>query len=210
MPLGPGRNLRTMYGIGPALFTPSDGDTIVFFDFFNIGSIPYMLAVVSNGEIYAVNTNTKVVTSIAPAGTITNPSRTQVGLTQYGSKYVLIVANQTNGYFLWNGTTFYSAGQSVPGAGTMPTAIQGTAIETYAGRVWVANGPTITFSAPGSVTDFSSASGGGNFTSSDSFLRVAYIQLKQTNGFLYLIGELQRQLHIRRADLGLAAGNNIH
>jgi hypothetical protein len=189
MPLGPKRNLRTMYGIGPALFTPTDGDTVVFFDFFNIGSTPYMLAVTSNGEIYAVNTNTSVATSIAPAGTITNPSRTQVGLTQYGSKYVLIVAQQANGYFLWNGTTFYSHGEVVPGAGTMPTGIQGSAIEVYAGRVWIANGPTITFSAPGSVTDFSSANGGGNFTSSDSFLRVAFIQLKQTNGFLYLIAD---------------------
>ena len=112
-----------------------------------------------------------------------------MGLTQYGSKYVLIVANQANGYFLWDGTTFYHNGQSVPGAGTMPSAIQGTAIEIYAGRVWIANGATITFSAPGSVTDFSSGSGGGNFTSSDSFLRVAFIQLKQTNGFLYLIGD---------------------
>jgi hypothetical protein len=71
----------------------------------------------------------------------------------------------------------------------MPTGVQGSAIEVYAGRVWIANGPTITFSAPGSVTDFSSANGGGNFTSSDSFLRVAFIQLKQTNGFLYLIAD---------------------
>ena len=183
------RNLRTMYGIAPALFTATGGDRVVFFDFFNIGSTPYCLAVVSTGEIYAINTNTRTATSIAPDGTITNPARTQMGLTQYGSKYVLIVANQANGYFLWDGTTFYHNGQSVPGAGTMPSAIQGTAIEIYAGRVWIANGATITFSAPGSVTDFSSGSGGGNFTSSDSFLRVAFIQLKQTNGFLYLIGD---------------------
>ena len=71
----------------------------------------------------------------------------------------------------------------------IPLAISGTAIEVYSGRVWIANGPTITFSVPGSLIDFSSANGGGNFTSSDSFLRVAYIQLKQTNGFLYLIGD---------------------
>ena len=36
---------------------------------------------------------------------------------------------------------------------------------------------------------FHPVNGGGNFTSSDSFLRVAYINLKQTNGFLYLIGD---------------------
>ena len=254
MPLGPMRNLRTMYGIGPALFQPADNDTIVFFDFFNIGSTPYMLAITGGGEIYAVNTNTKVSSTIAPAGTITNPARTAVGLSQYGSKYVLIVAQQTNGYWIWDGTTFYSPGGIGPvvtisnggsgyvtpptitfsgggGSGAaatailtggivtsiqitnsgtsytsaptmafssgsaaatvvlMPKAISGSAIEVYAGRVWIANNATITFSAPGSVTDFSSGSGGGNFTSSDSFLRVQFTQLKQTNGFLYLIAD---------------------
>ncbi len=188
MPLGPGRNLRTMYGLAPPLFTPTGGDRVVFFDFFNIGATPYMLVVVNTGEIYAVNTNTGASSSIAPDGTIHNPVRTAMGLTQYGAKYVLIVAQQTNGYFIWDGTTFYSPGASF-GGGTVPLAISGTAIEVYAGRVWIVNGPTVTFSVPGSVIDFSSGNGGGNFTSSDSFLRVAYIQLKQTNGFLYLIGD---------------------
>jgi hypothetical protein len=188
MPLGPGRNLRTMYGLAPALFVASGGDRVVFFDFFNIGATPYMLVVVNTGEIYAVNTNTGASNSIAPDGTIHNPVRTAMGLTQYGAEYVLIVAQQTNGYFIWDGTTFYIPGASF-GGGTIPLAISGTAIEVYAGRVWIANGPTITFSVPGSVIDFSSGNGGGNFTSSDSFLRVAYIGLKQTNGFLYLIGD---------------------
>ena len=254
MPLGPKRNLRTMWGISPALFTTTGGALVVFFDFFNIGSTPYCLVIVSTGAIFAVNTNTQTATMIAPAGTISNPNRLGVGLTQYGAQYVLIVAQQTNGYWIWDGTTFYSpggigpivslsnggSGYSTPplvtfsgGGGTgaaataiisggivtkvkitnsgtgytsaptmafssgaaagtvflMPTAISGTEIEIYSGRVWIVNGPTTTFSVPGSITDFSSGNGGGNFTSSDSFLRVAYINLKQTNGFLYLIGD---------------------
>jgi hypothetical protein len=71
----------------------------------------------------------------------------------------------------------------------MPFGIQGTCVETYSGRVWIGNGAVVTFSAPGSVVDFSSADGGGNFTSTDSFLRVGYVRLIQTNGFLYLIGD---------------------
>lgn len=253
MPLGPRRNLRTMWDVGPALFKPSDADTIVFFDFFNIGITPYMLVVTSGGEIYAVNTNTGVSSVIAASGTIKNPTRTAVGLSQYGSQYVLIVASQTNGYWIWDGTTFYPAtgigpvfnitnggsgytsppavsfsggggsgaaatailtngvvtsiqvtnpgigytaapnvniaGSATATSSVMPTGIQGTAIETYAGRVWIANGPSITFGAPGSVVDFSSGSGGGNFQSTDSFLRVKFVQLKQTNGFLYLIAD---------------------
>ena len=196
MPLGPGRNLRTMYDVGPALFTPADGDTIVFFDFFNISTTPYMLVVVTSGEIYAVNTNTGSSTSIAPDGTITNPVRTGVGLTQYGSQYVQIVAQQTNGYWIWDGTTFYVPGGPLPpgtagtsGLTTMPVGLGGSAIENYLGRTWIANNATITFSAPGSLIDFSSADGGGNFTSTDSFLRVKFVGLKQTNGFLYLIAD---------------------
>jgi hypothetical protein len=81
---------------------------------------------------------------------------------------------------------------------TMPFGISGSAIETYQSRVWVTNpystspqgaGGATFFSGPGSYTDFSTASGGGSFTSNDSFLRVAYVQPKQANGFLYFIGD---------------------
>jgi hypothetical protein len=71
----------------------------------------------------------------------------------------------------------------------MPYGIQGTAVETYQSRVWVANGSDVLFTAPESYTDFSTANGGGSFTSNDSFLRVSYIQPRQTNGFLYLIAD---------------------
>ena len=70
-----------------------------------------------------------------------------------------------------------------------PSGISGTAIETYAGRAWIANGPTIYFGAPGSFTDFATSDGGGNFTSGDNFLRVKYVRLVNTNGFLYLIAD---------------------
>ncbi|MDE2099003.1 MAG: hypothetical protein KGL39_17245 [Patescibacteria group bacterium] len=420
-------NLRTLYGIGSSLWTAPAGGFISFFDFANISANPLMIGVHSDGGVWQVNTDTKVATRILNDGSILSPSRTQMGISQWGSTYVLIVAEQANGYFIWDGTLAYYAGtlgpvvtltnigsgytsaptvmangghgsgaafdatvangvvtgvsvtnpgsgylatdkvalsfsggqttgsgavltatvaaasgtgatfavtmghaatwyiQSVavvtggsgypsnatlsvsggdlyetpvltpvvvggaivsvtvkyPGIYTsstaptvtavgtghyyvdtvtisnggsnysgsaiascynggtpttqatlsivvtagvvtditivdggiygsntppdvavsdiavtaiatvtlMPFGIGGTAIETYAGRVWIANGSTLTFSAPGSVIDFSSASGGGNVTSSDSFLRVAYTALKQTNGFLYLIGD---------------------
>ena len=182
------RNLRTMYGIGPTLFTHDGTSSVLFFDFFNIGTTPYCLVVTSSGDIHAVNTNTLTSTQIAPNGTILTPARTAMALTQYGSQYVVIVAQQTNGYFIWDGTTFFKPGDAFL-TGTIPLAIGGNAIEIYTGRVWIANNATITFSAPGSLIVFASASGGGNFTSSDSFLRVKFVQLKQTNGFLYLIAD---------------------
>ena len=188
MPLGPARLLRTLYGVGTPIYTTPTGKTLAFFDFFNIGTTPYMVDFLSDGSIVVVNTATTVATTLAGAGTITNPSRQTVDITQYGSTYLIIVAKQTNGYFIWDGTTFYSPGGPGP-TGTMPTGIGGDAVEIYSGRVWIANGPAVVFSAPGSVVDFSSNDGGGSFVSSDSFLRYGYTQLIQTNGFLYLIGD---------------------
>jgi hypothetical protein len=183
------RNLRTMYGIGPYISVGTAGQQLVAFFFINIGTTPYALCFLADGSIRSVNANTSFVNQIAAPGTISNPSQTTVGLAQYGSKYALIVSKQPNGYFIWDGSNFYVPGGSAPGGGSMPTAIGGTTIEIYTGRVWIGNGPVITFSSPGSVIDFSSANGGGNFTSTDSFLRVAFIGLRQTNGFLYLVAD---------------------
>ena len=105
MPLGP-RYLRTLYGVGTPI-TFSDAATISFFAFANIGSTPYCITVHADGSIHAVNTETLSDNEIAPAGTITNASRLSVGISQYGSLYVLIVAAQTDGYFIWDGTTVY-------------------------------------------------------------------------------------------------------
>jgi hypothetical protein len=257
MPIGP-RFLRTLYDVGTAIHTETNTQ-IAFFNFGNIGSTPYCIVIHTDGSIHAVNTDTLAETQIAAAGTIQSPSRQAVGISQWGSQYIIIVSQQTNGYFLWNGTIFTTAGGLSPvvtisnggtgytsapavsvtgGAGSgatfqatvsggavtaikvltpgtgylatdtltahftggggsaaaatvslMPFGISGTSLEIYAGRVWVSNNATITFSAPGSFIDFATGDGGGNFTSSDSFLRVSFTQLIQTNGFLYLIAD---------------------
>lgn len=335
-PIGP-RELRTLPGVGTPIFTAPAHTTIQFFDFANIGSTPIAVIYLSDGSIWQVATQAGTSTQIAPAGTISTPDKLNVGDTQWGSQYVVIVANQPNGYWLWDGEIFYgpstlspvvnltnvgSGYNSVPvvtpfggiGAGAtftaivnsgvvtgvsltspgkgygatdyvglafsggntaatailsttitngtistvsivnhglgyvspvvnvfggggvggsitvgvasgtisavtlaasgsgyisaptpiitdtsstvaqananlMPFGIEGNCVETYTGRAWVGNGAVVTYSAPGSLVDFSSASGGGNFTSTDSFLRVGYVKLVQTNGFLYLIGD---------------------
>lgn len=187
IPLGK-MDLRTLPGVGPILWTVPGTATISFFAFANIGPNPIAVVVLNDGSIFQVNTTTGVSVLMAGAGAISNPSIQNVGISQSGSQYVLIVAKQTNGYFIWDGTTFYFPGNAFAGS-TVPTGIGGTAIETYAGRVWIANGATIFFSVPGSLIDFTSGNGGGNFTSTDSFLRVSFSQLIQTNGFLYLIGD---------------------
>lgn len=80
----------------------------------------------------------------------------------------------------------------------MPFGVSGTAIEVAFSRVWVTNGaapttpPPLTrtvFSAAGDPTNFAPSQGAGAFLATDSFVRVGYHALKQTNGFLYLIGD---------------------
>lgn len=259
MPVGPSY-LRTMPGIGQALYTAPGALLVEFFDFYNITATPYSVVVQSDGSIVAVNTTTLVSTTIAPAGTITDPARKNVGISQWGAQYLIIVSTQTNGYWLWDGSILYGSGSIGPGVtvtdgganyvspvvtasggsgsgitfGTpvvtdgavisipitnpgkgylatdtitvdisdagggsgatatvslMPFGISGNSVETYTSRVWVSNGPLVEFTAPGSPSDFLTADGGGSFTSNDSFLRVGFTQLRQSNGFLYLIAD---------------------
>lgn len=334
------RNARTLYGVGVTLYTAS-GTTVVFYDFVNIGSTPYMIVFLANGQVVAVNTSSGAATTLLAAATITSPSILNCGLTQWGQQYAIIVANQTNGYWIWDGTNIYKAGTVGPsvtianggsgyiapititaaggygsgvsltgsvtggaitsvsvvnpgngysvndvvsglvtpapiaGSGAsivaiisgttlgslsivasgslygvntslifsgngplgsspsafpiiasgsitgtsitnrgvalggttlsvsitssaglasipltlMPFGVQATDAETYQGHVWLINGAQVRASAPGSVSDFATSTGGVNFVSSSSVLKVGYVKLIAANGFLYLIGD---------------------
>ncbi len=263
MPLGK-KNLRTLPDVGDVLFTASGALTVLNMGFGNAShshedahtADPICVVVLSDGSIIEVDVDTGTETTIAAAGTIT---ASDVGYGQFGSQFIILVADQTDGYFLWDSTTFYLAGSIAPtvtmtdvgsgytsvptvtasggsGSGTsftavvedqevvrididdagtgyvagdtptlaitggggsgatatitiMPFGVKGNAVETYQGHVWVIDGDDVTFSAPGSVSNFASGDGGGTFSATDSFLRRSYIGAKNTNGFLYLIGD---------------------
>lgn len=80
----------------------------------------------------------------------------------------------------------------------MPYGVSGSSIETFQQRVWLpdpastghnTNGGVFSVSAPGSLTDFATSDGGLEFTSTDSFLRIRYVNIKQSNGYLYPFGD---------------------
>lgn len=82
--------------------------------------------------------------------------------------------------------------------GLMPYGISGSSVETYQQRVWlpfphqtgtIINSGKMNISAPGSVTDFAASDGGVLYTSTDSFLRYQYTNIKQSNGYLYPIAD---------------------
>ena len=62
------------------------------------------------------------------------------------------------------------------------------AVQTFSGRVWVAQGRTVYFSAAGSFSDFTSVSA-GNVTLLDSTLHGLIQQLLSANNFLYIFGD---------------------
>lgn len=82
----------------------------------------------------------------------------------------------------------------------MPFGISGDAMETFQQRVfilnqtpepWVVNPPTGNFavSAPESLTDFATSDGGVLFTNTDRFLQTRYTNVRQSNGYLYMLGD---------------------
>jgi hypothetical protein len=198
MPIGP-RYLRTLYGVGPAIYTAPGNTTIVAMFAVNIGQIGYMIVFLTGGSVQAINLATNVVTVLLPGGGgIASPSPTTVGVTQWGANFIIIVAAgqpSNNGFWIWDGSTVYAPGVATPTsspwgpAGVMPTGVGGTAVVTYQSRVWIANGPTITVTAPGTLNDVNPSHGAGAFTSSDPFLKNRFSQLVQSSGFLYLIGD---------------------
>jgi hypothetical protein len=82
--------------------------------------------------------------------------------------------------------------------GIMPYGVSGNSIETFEARAWIGfpfqagttqTSGTFTLSAPESFSDFSTSDGGLVFTSTDSFLRYQYTNIRQSNGYLYPFGD---------------------
>lgn len=71
----------------------------------------------------------------------------------------------------------------------MPFGIKGTSIATYQERTWVGYQTKFSYTGPDSVSDFSTAFGGGSKKITDSFLKERLVALYQANGFLYRFGD---------------------
>jgi len=195
MPIGDG-NLRSVPSNGASIYTTTAGTTVIYQYFFNIGAVSYVAIFQSDGTAYQVNTSTNVSTAISSTANTFYNGTSLPACAQWGTAGLLIVGKVTgNDYWSWDGTTLIAAGTASASwlnggtATTMPNGIQGTAIETYQSRVWIANGAVVSFSGPSNGASFSGSTGGGSFTSNDSFLKNKFTAIRQANGFLYLFGD---------------------
>ena len=102
----------------------------------------------------------------------------------------VIMTNQGSGY-----TNAANVTATVSGGGGNGAVLQAivssepnVGIASFSGRVWIASGRTVYYSAAGSYSDFTSVSA-GSVTLTDSTLHGNIIQLLTANNFLYIFGD---------------------
>ncbi len=169
------------------------------------GSGATATAIIANGAVVAINltgagsgytTNVQVAISGPGVGAGAQAIFVPTSISQ------IIMASYGFGY------TNSPAVQITPGANNsaygfitlMPYGVSGLAIETFGSRVWIGNpaqpnyvtpplGGNFAVTAPESLWDFATSDGGLLFTSSASFLQTQYVGIKQSNGYLYFLGD---------------------
>jgi len=138
------------------------------------------VAVIDGGSGYTGNTTPVTITGgggTGAAGTaiISGNTITQVVMTNPGTGY----------------TNSANIVATVTGNAVLKPIINNnlnTGIATFSGRVWIASGRTVTYSAAGEYSDFTSVSA-GTFQITDSTLHGNIRQLVSANDFLYIFGD---------------------
>lgn len=102
----------------------------------------------------------------------------------------VIMTNAGNGYT--NSANISVTISGGGGNGASANAVINTnpnsGIQSFSGRVWISNGRTVTYSAAGSPTDFTSVSA-GTIVLTDETLHGNITQLLSANNFLYIFGD---------------------
>jgi hypothetical protein len=151
------------------------GDTIYAASYANVNGTDYIISFATNGKVFAYNIGAGTSAQISAALSGANSQ-----MDQWKNTFIVII--DANNYYSWDGTTFTARG------GTTGAPLTGNAIAVYAGRVWIANGRSLIFSAADTLTDFQSASGGGIVSLTDPVIRTIIIRMIAANGYLYIFG----------------------
>jgi hypothetical protein len=129
-----------------------------------------------------------------------------------GAVISVIMTNPGSGYTSAP-TVSFSSGSGTGATGTVvlnsDTIVD---VATFSGRVWVAAGRTVYYSAAGSYSDFTSVSA-GSFTITDSTLHGNIQALLSANNFLYIYGDdsinVFSDLRVSSAGLTLFTNTNV-
>lgn len=156
--------LRTLWNQGTAIYTAS-GLTVIYYEFYNIGSQDYCAVFLSDGTAIQVNMDTLGQTVISSV-TGTFYTGSQLPATgQWGSQFLLIANNfSPNDYWIWDGSLLYTSGT----LGPIETLISGGSGYTSAPTVTIYGGSgtgataTATVSG-GAVTSFQITNPGSGY-----------------------------------------------
>ena len=167
---------------------------------------------VTNGGTGYTNTANVSVTIGDGSGWTTRA--TGVPILSGGQVTQVVMSNVGAGYTNSSNVTVTFSGGG--GSGATAKAIVNTQkisdVATFSGRVWVAYGRTVAYSAAGSYSDFVSVSAGA-FTLTDSTLHGQIQALLSANNFLYVFGDdsinVFSDLRVTTAGLTLFTNTNV-
>ena len=168
MTVGKGK-VRILPHQGPAVYTAPS--TIVGLFGVTLLNTPVLVVVLQSGAIYQVSLGGSP-TQIAPAGTVT----VNADVTIWQGNRLLIV-DPAFGYMTWDGISFT----------VIDASKTGTTVAVFAGRAWIANGRTVTFTDAGSYSSFSGS--GGSFSITDEAFPGNITRLISAMEQLWIIGE---------------------
>ena len=179
-------NAGTGYTASPTITisAPPSGTTataIASYNTFKTGTVA--VAITNGGSGYSNAANTVV--TITGAGS--NAAGTAI--LSGGQVTQVIMTNPGSGY-LANTTVTISGGGASNAAKAVAAVNLNNIVDvaTFSGRVWVASGRTVYYSAAGSYSDFTSVSA-GSFTLTDSTLHGNIRAIISANNFLYIFGD---------------------
>ena len=151
------------------------------------------VSAVNAGVITGFNLTTPGVYTIAPANNVATTGGhggANATFTMDWSIGAVAVTGPGSGYGAAPTITVAGAGA---GTGAVLTVVMnvtanGTTIATYSGRVWIANGRTILFTAAGTYNDFNPADLAGSLIMTDDTLKTSISRLFSANNYLYIFG----------------------
>lgn len=113
----------------------------------------------------------------------------QLTLNTWGVESATVTNGGTVPYTSAPTVTFSAATSAATGTADLIVGPDGgQTIATFAGRVWIGNNRTVSYSAPASFIDFTTGSAGGSFIVTDETLHSNITAMLTANNFLYLFG----------------------
>lgn len=145
----------------------------------------------NKGDVSVLMTNSGTGYTSSPTVTISGgggANANGIAIVTGGQVTLVIMDNPGTGYTSNPTVSFSGGGGSNAAAIAVATTQPLTDIATFQGRLWIAQGRTVFYSAAGTYNDYASVSA-GNLTIDDDTLHSNITSLTSANNFLYVFGE---------------------